>query len=106
MRKLSIALCCALAAGIIVGCESENDEKSEKHEQKQAALAAEAKISKEDAEKTALIRLPNGTIKEAELEHENGKLQWSFDVAVPDSKDIMEVNVDAITGEVISVGKD
>lgn len=67
---------------------------------------AEAKISKETAEQTAMARVPNGTIKEGELEKENGKLQWSFDMATPDSKDVTEVNVDAISGDVISVAKE
>ena len=67
---------------------------------------ADAKVSKEDAQKTALAKVPNGTIKEAELEKENGKLIWSFDVATPGTKDITEVNVDAITGAVIGVHKE
>ena len=41
---------------------------------------AEAKVSKDDAEKTALAKVPNGTIKEAEIEKEHGKLIWSFDI--------------------------
>ena len=65
--------------------------------------AKEAKISKADAEKIALNRVPNGTIKEAELEKEKGKLIWSFDVATPGTKNITEVNVDAITGEIVAV---
>ena len=67
---------------------------------------AEAKVSKETAEQTALTKVPNGTIKEAEIEKEHGKLIWSFDVATPDAKDITEVNVDAITGNVVSVEKE
>ena len=47
--------------------------------------------------------MPNGTVKEAELEKEKGQLIWSLDVTIPDSKDIKEVNVDAITGKVLSV---
>ena len=47
--------------------------------------------------------MPNGTIKDGELEKEKGKLIWSFDIATPDSKDIKEVAVDAITGEVVAV---
>jgi len=39
------------------------------------------------------VKVPNGTVKESELEKEHGKLQWSLDVATPDSKDITEVNV-------------
>src|SRR5437763_16465720 len=72
-------------------------------EQKQAKLQAEAKVSKADAEKTALAKVPGGTIKEGELEKEKGKLIWSFDISIPDSKDIKEVQVDAITGEVVSI---
>ena len=101
--KIKTLICAALTAGLIAGCCSE---KAEKHAHKQAKLMAEAKISKDDATKTALAKVPGGTIKEAELEKEDGKLQWSFDVSTPDSKDITEVNVDAITGEVISVKKE
>lgn len=91
-----------LAASLLAGCASEKCGK----ECKQAKLMAEAKVSKADAEQTALAKVPNGTVKEGELEKEHGKLQWSFDVATPDSKDITEVSVDAITGDVISVNKE
>jgi uncharacterized membrane protein YkoI len=72
-------------------------------EKREAKLQAEAKITKEQAEKTALEKVPGGTIKEGELEKEHGKLIWSFDISTPDSTDIKEVQVDAITGEVVSV---
>jgi len=72
-------------------------------ESKQARLEARAKISRADAEKTALTKAPNGTVKEAELEEEHGKLIWSFDIAAPGTKNITEVTVDAITGEIVSV---
>lgn len=72
-------------------------------ESKESRLAARAKISRADAEKTALTKAPNGTVKEGELEEEHGKLIWSFDIATPGTKDITEVGVDAITGEIVSV---
>jgi len=72
-------------------------------EESQAQLQAEAKISKADAEKTALAKVPNGTIKDSELEREHGKLIWSFDIAMPQSKDITEVQIDAKTGAVANV---
>ena len=65
--------------------------------------AKSAKITKAEAVKIALARVPNGTIKESELEKEKGKLIWSFDVATPGAKNITEVNVDAITGEIVAV---
>lgn len=61
------------------------------------------KISKEVAQVTALAKVPGGTIKDGELEKEKGKWIWSFDIALPDSKDIKEVAVDAMTGEVLAV---
>ena len=89
-------VCSALAAVLLAGCATEN----------QAKLIAEAKISKDTAQQTALAKVPNGTVKAAEIEKEKGKLQWSFEIATPSTKDITEVNVDAITGDVISVDKE
>jgi hypothetical protein len=102
--KIKIIICAALAAGLLTGCETEKCEKCEKHGENQPAkLMADAKISKETAQATALAKVPNGTVKDGELEKEKGKLQWSFDITTPDSKDIKEVAVDAMTGEVLSV---
>jgi hypothetical protein len=69
----------------------------------EAQLHAEAKITKAAAEQTALAKLPNGTVKSSELEKEHGKLVWSFDIAVPNSKNITEVQVDAKTGKIAAV---
>ena len=64
----------------------------------QAALRKEAKISMQQAEKTALAKEP-GTIKSKELEREHGKLIYSFDIRTKSG--IHEVNVDATTGDVV-----
>ena len=88
------------AVALFVGCETE------KNEHDQAKLQSMAKVTKEDAQKTALARVPNGTVQEAELEKEHGKVIWSFDIAVPGSKDISEVEVDAVTGEVVAMEKE
>ncbi len=95
-----------LAVCALTGCVCEKGERHHNREAKQAKLAVEAKVSKDTAEKTALAKVPNGTIKEGEIEKEHGKLIWSFDVATPDTKDITEVNVDAMTGDVVSVEKE
>ncbi|HEX3627724.1 MAG TPA: PepSY domain-containing protein [Verrucomicrobiae bacterium] len=103
---ITTTLCLGLAAGLLAaGCASE-DEKGEKGEKSssESQLRAQAKISKEDAEAIAMAKVPNGTIKESELEKENGHLQWSFDMTVPDRKDITEVNIDAMTGDVLNIG--
>jgi uncharacterized membrane protein YkoI len=110
--KIKWIIFSALAATLLTGCISVKCkcecEKKEHHnkEAKQAKLMAEAKVSRADAEKIALGKAPNGTVKEGELEKEHGKLIWSFDITTPDTKDITEVNVDAITGDVVSVEKE
>jgi hypothetical protein len=78
-----------------------------KHKEGSAAnLAAQAKITKAEAEKIALDKVAGGTIKESGLEKEKGKLLWSFDIATPGTKDITEVQVDAMTGQVLDVVKE
>lgn len=104
-KSILHSLIAILAAGLLTGCVSEKSEKQHQ-EAKQAKLLAEAKVSKDDAQKTALAKVPNGTIKEGELEKEKGKLIWTFDLTTPDTKDITEVNVDAMTGEVVAVEKE
>jgi uncharacterized membrane protein YkoI len=69
----------------------------------QAQLQAEAKVTQAAAEKTALTKVPNGKIKSGELEMEHGKLVWSFDISMPHSKNITEVQVDAKTGKIAAV---
>jgi uncharacterized membrane protein YkoI len=88
----------AFIAALLAGCASEENHK----EARQAALMAEAKVSQADARATALAQVPNGTVKESELEKEHGKLIWSFDIATTGTKDITEVNVDAVNGTVVS----
>jgi len=63
----------------------------------------EAKISKPQAEKTALAKIPNGTIRSGELEREHGKLVWSFDIGTNSTKNVTEVQVDAKSGKIVSV---
>ena len=70
-----------------------------------AALKAEAKISVEDARAAALKKVP-GVVKEEELEKENGKLVYSFDIQATGQKDITEVQVSAIDGSIVSVEKE
>ena len=95
---ISSILTAVLIAGGLTACVSP--------EAKQAKLEARAKITKTEAQKTALSRVPNGTVKEGGIEEEHGKLIWSFDIATPGTKDITEVAVDAITGEVLSLVKE
>jgi uncharacterized membrane protein YkoI len=100
--KIKNIFCSALIIGLIAGCSTDRHD----GEESQAKLQAQAKVAKADAEKIALAKVPGGAIKEGELEKEKGKLIYSFDIATPGSKDITEVGVDALTGEVVAVEKE
>jgi len=65
-------------------------------------LKAKAKVTSEAAMKTALAKVPGGTISEAELEKEYGKLVYSFDITTPKKSGVEEVLVDANSGKVVS----
>lgn len=68
----------------------------------QAALAKEAKVSLVDATATALKEIPGGKVAAHELEREDGKLIYSFDIKVAGKSGIDEVAVDAMTGAMIT----
>ena len=55
------------------------------------------------AEASALAKIPDGSIRAAEIEKEGGKLIYSFEIKVAGRPGIEEVNVDATNGKVIGV---
>ena len=102
LKKIATALCLCLAATAgaqTVSKASTMPVKNAKHES-QSTLRKEAKVTMHQARATALKEVPNGRVRSAELERENGKLIYSFDIRVPGKSGIEEVNVDAVTGAV------
>jgi uncharacterized membrane protein YkoI len=93
--RITVILAASFAA---VGAIGAQKAKPETH----AALMREAKITKAVATKTALAEVPRGKVRSSEIERENGKLIYSFDIKVAGKSGIEEVNVDAITGAVIA----
>jgi hypothetical protein len=67
------------------------------------SLVKRAKITESAAAETAQKRVPKGKIKAVELENENKKLIYSFDIETAGKSGIDEVNIDAMTGKVIGV---
>ena len=97
--KLKTILCSALIAGLLGALLATPALAQDKP-------AAKAKVSKSAATKIALAKVPGGKVKDSELEEEGGKLIWSFDIATKGNKDITEVQVDAMTGDVVAVHKE
>ena len=67
-----------------------------------AKFVKQATVSEADAAKTAAARVPNGRIQAVELEAENGRLIYSYEIKVPGHSGIEEINVNAKTGEVVN----
>ena len=66
-----------------------------------ASVSAQTRIGMKRAKQIALQQV-KGTIKSSELEKENGKMIYSFDIRNTKGG-ITEVNIDAYTGKVIEV---
>lgn len=64
----------------------------------------QVKISMEEARAIALKRV-SGSVIDEELEKENGRLQYAFDIRDAAGK-VFDVEIDAITGEVLQAGED
>jgi uncharacterized membrane protein YkoI len=68
-----------------------------------ASRSDSAKIALPTARTTALSKVPNGKVVSEELEQENGRLVYSFDIRQGTIPGIEEVQVDARDGSVVSV---
>jgi uncharacterized membrane protein YkoI len=71
---------------------------------REAELPALAKLSFDDALKAARTAVPGSVIK-AELEVEDGNLQYSFEIVGADKK-VTEVEIDAGNGKVLAVDQE
>jgi len=91
------------AAMLAVGAVSVSAQApAKKTAQSQASLRKEAKIAEADARKTALAAVPGGKVQSHELERENGKLIYSYDIKVAGKSGVEEVNVDAMSGAIVA----
>ena len=74
----------------------------QKKAETQADLQKEAKMTMADARAMALKTVAGATIQAGEIEREGGKLIYSFDMKVTGKSGIDEVNIDAMTGKLVS----
>ena len=66
-----------------------------------ATLVKQAKITEAQAAAIALKSIPGSTIDKMELEKEDGKFIYSYDLKTAGKSGIDEVHVDAMTGAVV-----
>lgn len=108
MRTTGWALACCLGLALItapsVWSDGGHKDKGDHHKKPKAAeLVKDAKVSIEQAIKTALEKVP-GTVVEAELEKEHGKTVWEVEIIGSDGSET-EVHIDAADGSVIDTEK-
>ena len=59
-------------------------------------------ITRDQAETAALELVPGGTLLSGSLERSRGRWAWWFDVSIPRSKNVQAIQIDALTGAVVS----
>jgi len=95
MKSYGVAAILAIGMVVVLGGTAWSDDK----EGKAADLVKDAKVTIDQAIKTASEKVP-GTVVEAELEKKHGKTVWEVEIVGPDGK-VTEVHIDAATGDVI-----
>ena len=101
------AVVLAAAGGYYLGTHREEgredeDEQVEESSPAAPAEASAAKVSDDSARVLALVQVPGGKITEGGIETEDGKLLYSFDIAVPGKEGVEEIHIDAMTGAVLA----
>ncbi|MGE4421687.1 MAG: PepSY domain-containing protein [Pseudodesulfovibrio sp.] len=114
MKKQWIAIIggIAMVIGIVTAgvgfAESEHDQRITGtipvSEQSEGTFPSKAKISLDQAMKSAVASVP-GQVLKAELENEDGFLIYNVEVASPDQT-VTEVQLDAGSGKVLAMHKD
>lgn len=91
------------ALGLAVGTQTWGDQKPEKRKGlvKDKVEMAAAKVTIEQAVRTASEKV-HGTVIDAELERNLGKLVWEVEVVTPEKR-LLTVHVDADSGRVLDV---
>jgi uncharacterized membrane protein YkoI len=97
---MAVAICAMLVLNGPVWSDQKG--KGKKDESKETVeMAAKAKVTIDQAIKTALEKVP-GKVVEAELEKKHNTLVWEVEVVTAENK-VMEVHIDAESGAVIDV---
>ena len=110
--RLNTLLCCIIVAAARAGAQAPAKAPSKApatakapaagyKKELPAKLTARAKVTEPAAAAAALAKVPGGRIEGVELEEEDGKLIYSYDIKVAGRKGVEEIHVDAISGAVI-----
>jgi hypothetical protein len=101
MKARNRVLLAALALGLGLAMSVAAQGGLVKVKEEKPGLLKLAKVTPADAQKTAQAKYPSAKIVSGEIEKEDGKLIYSFDIQQTGVKGIEEVTVDALTGLVV-----
>ncbi len=99
IRNRALVAALTLGLGLAVGAAAQGG--PVKVKETKPGLFKLAKVTAADAQKTAQAKYPAAKIVSGEIEKEDGKLIYSFDIQQTGVEGIEEVTVDALTGAVI-----
>ncbi len=100
--KTSVSLLIGLGLLLGTGCAHMHGHSQQCEIKEKVHVAGEVKVSADQAIQTALQKVP-GIVVEVELEEEKDhKVMWEVEIVTADEK-LMEVYIDAKTGEVLEV---
>jgi uncharacterized membrane protein YkoI len=68
-----------------------------------ATLVAKAKVTEPTAATSAVAKVPGGKIRSVELDSLAGRLVYTYDIKVKGKSGSEEVNVDAMSGQVLAI---
>lgn len=104
MKRMTVVAVLVAAVALLVTGPAWSDPKGKKGEEaKVTDLVKDAKVTIDQAIKTASEKVP-GTVVEAELEKKHDKTVWEVEIVGADNT-VMEVHLDAATGDVIDTEK-
>lgn len=104
MKALTTIAVLTFSSALAIGAASAQGapQSPQSMKEEKPGLLAQATVTPDDARRLALARVPNGRIREQEIEMENGKLVYSFDMKVPKRRGVEEILIDAKSGALVA----
>ena len=103
MKRFQMASLVALASALITyGVNAQATTAVKPMKEANAGMLARARVTPDSARRLALAQVANGVIDEEEIEEEHGKLVYSFDIKVRGRRGVEEVQIDALSGAMVS----
>ena len=103
MKRFQMASLVALASALMTyGVNAQAATAVKPMKEAKAGMLARARVTPDSARRLALAQVANGAIDEEEIEEEHGKLVYSFDIKVRGRRGVEEVQIDALSGAIVS----